>query len=393
MSNQGRTIKDTELMTDHENERLSQRLARLRSLLQEQTIEAFLVTSAANRRYLSGFRGSAGALLITRDTATIFTDFRYRTQVAHQSPHFTLCETSSEKPLSKALAATVRDMNLQAVSFESHHVTVAQHHALMEAFEEIADRDAPPALHPVDDLGASLREVKDPDERDLLRQAIAITDAAIEAVLPMLRPDQTERQVAWMLEVAMRERGAEAIAFPIIVAAGPNAALPHAETSDDLLGTGRPIVIDMGGRFQSYHADMTRTVVLGEPDAHFWHIYQTVWEAQTRAVAGIRPGMSGAEADTLAREVIEAAGFGEQFGHGLGHGVGLDIHEGPRLRRSEEQTLQAGNVFSVEPGIYLEGWGGVRIEDLVLLHEHGCEVLTRASKHPLISPGGEDKKG
>ncbi|NJN67127.1 MAG: aminopeptidase P family protein [Chloroflexaceae bacterium] len=376
-------------MTKDGNDQVSQRLTRLRSLLQERAIEAFLVTSAPNRRYLSGFRGSSGVLLITQDTATIFTDFRYRVQVTREAPRFTLREISGEHPFPKVLAATVREMQLRAVAFEAHAVAVAQHQAMVEACHEAASPDPAPSLHPVEDLVAPLREVKDSNELALLRRAIAITDAAVEAVLPSLRPDQTERQAAWMLEVAMRERGAEGVAFPLIVAAGPNAAQPHAEAGDDLLGTGRPIVIDMGSRFQGYHADMTRTVVLGEPDDRFWTIYDLVLGAQSCAVAGIRPGMSGVEADALARERIEAAGFGKEFGHGLGHGVGLDIHEGPRLRRGEpQQTLRVGNVFSVEPGIYLEGWGGVRIEDLVLLHVHGCEVLTHASKQPVVSPSG-----
>jgi Xaa-Pro aminopeptidase len=164
------------------------------------------------------------------------------------------------------------------------------------------------------------------------------------------------------------------------VAAGRNAAKPHAEPDDTPLGNGQPIIIDMGARYQGYHADLTRTIVLGEPDERFQQIYHIVLEAQQRAIAGLCAGMTGAEGDALARDHIAAAGYGEAFGHSLGHGVGLDIHEGPVLRRTSEQTLQAGSVFSVEPGIYLEEWGGVRIEDLALLREDGCEVLSRAPK-------------
>jgi Xaa-Pro aminopeptidase len=156
--------------------------------------------------------------------------------------------------------------------------------------------------------------------------------------------------------------------------------MPHAEPGDDLLGSGQPIVIDMGARYAGYHADMTRTVVLGTPDESFWNIYNVVLDAQQHAIRELRPGMSGPDADALARSKIEAAGFGETFGHSLGHGVGLHIHEGPSLSQSSKHTLRTGNVFSVEPGIYLDDWGGIRIEDLALLHEHGCEVLSQAPK-------------
>jgi len=186
-----------------------------------------------------------------------------------------------------------------------------------------------------------------------------------------------------MLEVAMRVGGAEAVAFPIIVAAGPNGAQPHASAGDTPLGSGRPIVIDMGARVDGYHADLTRTIVLGEPDARFRELYAIVRDAQARTIAGLRPGLPAHEADALARDYIAAAGYGEHFGHGLGHGVGLNIHEGPSLRRSatgSSAPLRPGMVTSVEPGIYLEGWGGIRIEDLVLITEGGCEVLSQAPK-------------
>jgi Xaa-Pro aminopeptidase len=183
-----------------------------------------------------------------------------------------------------------------------------------------------------------------------------------------------------MLEVAMRERGAEGISFPIIVAAGHKSAMPHAEPGDEPLGSGQPVVIDMGARYAGYHADLTRTVVLGTPDERFWNIYAIVLDAQQHAIRELRPGLSGLDADALARSKIEAAGFGDAFGHSLGHGVGLYIHEGPTLSQSSKHTLRAGNIFSVEPGIYLDDWGGIRIEDLALLHEHGCEVLSQAPK-------------
>ncbi|MFP4439907.1 MAG: M24 family metallopeptidase [Chloroflexaceae bacterium] len=368
------------------------RVARLRSRMREHAVEALLITSAANRRYLSGFTGSAGTLLIT-DTATlIFTDFRYRVQVARESPAFELREISSESPLPHLLAVAAQELGLQRIAFEAEHVSVAQHNQLVDALQEHADADTPPAaptLEPVEQMVEPLREVKDADEIATLRHAVAITDAAITAVIPQLQPEMTERQAAWMLEVALRERGADGVAFPIIVAAGPNAALPHARPDDTPLGTGRPIIIDMGAYYAGYHADLTRTITLGTPDTRFWEMYTLVLEAQQRAIAGLHAGISSLAVDALARDHITAAGYGDAFGHGLGHGVGLDIHEGPRLRRKpadpsgdedDPPVLPAGSVFSVEPGIYLEGWGGVRIEDLVWLHADHGELLSRAPK-------------
>ncbi len=357
-------------------------MERLRTRLREEQLAALLVTQPHNRRYLSGFDGSAGTLLITATAALLFTDFRYRARATAEAPAFVLHEVSNAHPLPQAVADAAAGLGLRQIAFEADHLTVAKHAELAATLEA---HEAPtPALEPTENLVCHLRETKDADELVLLRRAIAITDAAFLAVVPQLMPQHTEREVAWMLEVAMREGGAEALAFPIIVAAGSNAANPHATPGDAPLGSGVPILIDMGARYRGYHADMTRTITLGTPDDRFFAIYETVLRAQQHAAAHVRAGMRGEEADTLAREVIEAAGYGEQFGHGLGHGVGLDIHELPRLRPTDEETLRCGSVFSIEPGIYLDGWGGVRIEDLVLLHANGAETLTQTPKAPVF---------
>lgn len=365
---------------------MNNRIERLRARMRERSIEALLISAAANRRYISGFSGSNGALLVTQDAALIFTDFRYRAQVAREAPAFGLREISTQTPLAQRLAATAAELGLRRIAFEAGALSVAQHRQLLEAFnaqfgEERVEGDlrSVPTLDPSEGVVEALRAVKDAGEQAILRRAIAITDAAFEAVLPQLTPEHTERQAAWMFEVALRERGADGVAFPLIVAAGPNAALPHAHPGDDPLGAGRPIVIDMGALRDGYHADLTRTIVLGEPDERFWQIYTIVLEAQRRAIAGLQAGITGAAADALARDYITASGFGDNFGHGLGHGVGLNIHEGPRLRDNSE-PLPVGAIFSIEPGIYLEGWGGVRIEDLVLLRQDAAEVLSQARK-------------
>ena len=345
----------------------------------EQQIPALLVGSTANRRYLSGFEGSYGWLLITPDTALLFTDSRYTIQATRQAPNFTLRQVSNpDRTLPTLLAESAAELGLAAISCESAHLSLAAYQQLRQAVGEGVE------LKPSEGLVEALRETKDASELASLRHAIALTDRALTTVIEQLTPQTTEREVAWMLEVAMRSAGAEAVSFPIIVAAGPHSALPHAQPGNEAIGQGRPIVIDMGARVDGYHADLTRTILLGEPDARFWEIYQIVLAAQRRAIGGIRPGLPVHEADALARELITEAGYGAYFGHGLGHGVGLEIHEGPGLRRAAAESsstlLRPGMVVSVEPGIYLEGWGGVRIEDLILITEHGCEVLSQAPK-------------
>lgn len=357
---------------------MDHRLTRLREALAAADLPAVLVSAPANRRYLSGFTGSYGWLLVTPAEAILFTDGRYTLRAAREAPGVAVREVVNPgRPFPPMLAEAAAELGLARVAFEAAHMTVAEHGALARALGEGVE------LVPAEGLVEPLREQKDQAELATLRRAIAITDAAFTAVVERLTPATTERQAAWMLEMAMRVGGADEVAFPIIVAAGPNGAMPHATPGDEALGSGRPVVIDMGARLGGYHADLTRTIVLGEPDARFREIYAIVLGAQQAALAGLRPGLQAHAADALARDVIAAAGYGEQFGHGLGHGVGLNIHEGPALRRSatgSSAPLRPGMVTSVEPGIYLEGWGGVRIEDLAVVTEGGCEVLSRAPK-------------
>jgi Xaa-Pro aminopeptidase len=358
-----------------------ERITHLRRSLATKELPALLVTSAMNRRYLSGFSGSAGALLITPHHTLLFTDGRYTIQAADEAPDYDQRQiVNPGRLLTDLLKEAVAELELTTIGVEAAHMSIGEFEQLRRVLGDAV------TLKPVDGLIEPLREVKDEQEIATLRKAIAITDAALEAVAPRLTPELSERQAAWLLETALREGGADAVSFPIIVAAGPNAARAHHQPGDTPLGSGRPIVIDMGARLNGYHADLTRTLVLGEPDAQFWTIYDTVLKAQRTALAGLRPGISGHAADMLARDVIIAAGYGEAFSHSLGHGVGLNIHEGPSLRRAPEgkedasPQLQAGMVTSIEPGIYLAGWGGVRIEDLALITPEGCEVLSHAPK-------------
>ena len=361
---------------------MQHRLERFRQALEEQQLDALIVTNGLNRRYLSGFTGSAGTLLITSDHALLISDFRYETQAKIEAPNYEFRLVNSEAAIAEALPGWVREFGLARLGFEASTVSVAQ---LSTWRKELATAETQVDLVETEGLVEQLRRVKDPAEIALLRRAVAIGDEAFAAIRATLRPTMREREVAWELEKAMRERGAEGLAFDIIVAGGDNGSRPHARAGDAELGVGRPIVMDFGARVDGYHGDMTRTLILGEADEQFWTIYNIVLEAQQKAEAAIQAGMTGPAADALARDHITAAGYGEAFGHGLGHGVGLAIHEEPRLSHLRQNALPAGAVVSVEPGIYLPGWGGVRIEDLVIITETGVEVLTQSSKDPVIA--------
>lgn len=361
---------------------MQHRLERLRQALHERQLDALIITNPLNRRYLSGFTGSAGVLLIMHDRVLLMSDFRYETQAKLEAPNFEFRLLLSDSAFTKLLPGLIQEFGIQKLGFEATTVSVAQFSGWRK---ELAAAGSQVQLFETEGLIEHLRQIKDSSEIELLRRAVAIGDAAFAAIQPMLRPAMREREVAWELEKAMRERGAEGLAFEIIVAAGDNGSRPHARAGDEQLGVGRPIVMDFGARVNGYHGDMTRTVILGEADEKFWTIYNIVLEAQQQAEAEIRAGMTGPQADAIARDRIAAAGYGDEFGHSLGHGVGLAIHEEPRLSHLRQDLLSAGAVVSVEPGIYLPGWGGVRIEDLVVITETGIEVLTQSSKEPVVA--------
>ncbi len=345
----------------------------VRDWLRESEADALLVSSDYNRRYLSGFTGSSGWLLISATTALLITDSRYTEQAGKQAPDFTIV------PQSGQLASLLLDLSKQhgfgRLAFESDHVSVAAYDTYREALKGEVDLVASQGV--VEDL----RVAKEPDEVAALQRAITIADNALAELLTWLRPGVTEKDVAWRLEVLMREAGAEGLSFPSIVAAGPNGAMPHHRPGDDIIPRDTFIVMDFGCIADGYCSDMTRTVALGTPSPEMQAVYELVFKAQETAASQVRAGMSGVEADALAREVIVAAGHGDHFGHGLGHGVGLEIHEAPRLSPLAGDTpLPAGAVFSIEPGVYLPGVGGVRIEDLVVLREDGADVLTGSPK-------------
>ncbi len=361
------------------------RLARLRERMAKEGIEAYWVGTAGENlgrehlRYLTGFQGSTGWLLLTQERALFLADGRYWERVRRECPDVELVKVQGR--MTETFAAVVEELGIRQIAFPSETMTLAfweqVKRGLAEAGVEVEWLPRERELY-------ALRAVKEPEEVEALRRAVALTDEAFAHLVEVLRPGMTEREVAWAFERYVRERGYR-LAFETIVAAGPGGAEPHHETGETVLEAGVPIVIDLGAVVDGYHADMTRTVVLGEPrDPEFLEAYRVVLEAQERAEAGMRAGMALAEADRLARERIEAAGYGEYFLHSLGHGVGLEIHEPPRMAPTQEGVLEAGMAVTVEPGIYLAGRWGIRIEDLVIVREDGVEVLTQTPKDPVL---------
>ncbi|MBK9054332.1 MAG: aminopeptidase P family protein [Chloroflexi bacterium] len=352
------------------------RLAVVRTMLEEWQVDGLLVTSPANRRWLSGFTGSAGKLLITADKALLATDFRYWTQAAAEAHQFTLYKQVSSQEDADAF---IRSAGAVTIGLEALHTTLNEMNK-NRRIEGINWKQIGGDLE-------ELRQVKSEEELKAIRAAARITDLTMSQFPKLARPGLTERQLAWELEKFMREAGAESLSFPVIVSSGPNAAKPHHRWSERAVQIGDPIIVDMGAVIDGYGSDLTRTFHLGgEPNQKFWDVYSVVDEAQRRALTQMEPGMLCREVDALARDVIAAAGYKEQFGHGLGHGVGLAGHEKPQLSSlaPDSAILLEGVVVTVEPGIYIEGWGGVRIEDLVLTTAEGVEFLSQCPKTPVI---------
>lgn len=346
------------------------RIERLRPILNEHGLDGMLIQKAENRTYLSGFTGSAGVAIISSTERVLIVDFRYVERAAEEALGFEVVR--APRQILDTLAALVKERGWRRLGFESDAVTVKQH-------REYVERLAPTELVAIDGIDR-LRWVKEPAELDRIKTAASIADGAFAHIQAYLRPGVAERDVATELAFYMRRHGAEEEAFESIVASGPRSSQPHAGTSDRTMTRGDFVTLDFGARFRRYVSDCTRTIVLDPASPRHREIYAIVLQAHQTAMAGLKPGMTGREGDALARAVIASAGYGDAFGHGLGHGVGLAIHEGPTLSPREDATLQAGMVVTIEPGIYLSGWGGVRIEDLVVITEDGCQSLTQAPK-------------
>ena len=353
---------------------IGQRLDNLRAAVYEKGIDGLLISDDENRRYLSGFVGSAGYLFVTSDGAVLATDFRYTEQATEQAPNYRVDRISGKLDWLPGLCA---EFGVKKLGFEADDITVSQFERFKQAF---GDKGSETSLESTAGLTLELRAVKDERELGLLSRAIQIGDEAFDEVSVEIEPGMTEAEVAERIEQAVKSRGAESVSFETIVAAGPNAARPHHRAGDTVIREGHTIVIDMGARYQGYCSDLTRTIVLGDADDKTKRVYDIVLSAQLAAIELVEAGMTGAETDMLARKVIQETGHGDDFGHSLGHGVGLQVHENPGVGPTSKGELKDGMVFTIEPGIYLQGWGGVRIEDIAVLEQGKARVISKARK-------------
>lgn len=349
---------------------MEERLANLRKALVKQGRYGVLISQPENRRYLSGFTGSAGYLFITKDQANFITDFRYEGQALEEAKGFKI-EIHGRKWLDK-LKEIMIECPVDKLLFEEQ-ITYQLYKELELQFERLE-------LKPIGSVLEELRLKKNQKELELIRNAISIADEAFEHILPFLKPGVKELDISLELEFFMRKKGASGIAFDIIVASGERSALPHGVASTKAIQSGDFVTMDFGAVVEGYHSDITRTVVIDKADEKQKNIYEIVLEAQKLAIEGVRPGQAAESVDKIARDYIDSMGYGKNFGHGLGHGVGLQIHEGPRLGPGSSIVLEAGMVVTIEPGIYIPHWGGVRIEDMVLVTTEGYEILTQAPK-------------
>ena len=351
------------------------RLQKLRQRLGDEELDATLISQAENRRYLSGFDGSAGILLISQESAILATDFRYIEQAKMQSPDFEVVRVKGE--LADWFPELALELGVRRIGFEGNHISVAAYHQLTEALDKKRHQGRIQLIS-TEGVVESLRAIKEPGEIELITQAVELANAALDHAKAIIQPGMREKEVAWELERFLREQGSEPLPFDLIVASGPNSALPHAKPSERTISPGEPVVIDIGGRLGGYCSDMSRTIYLGNEDKVFKKIYDVVLGAQLTAIATLEAGMSGDQSDRLARMVIEQAEYGEAFGHGLGHGIGLAAHEGPRLGPGSSDIIADGMVFTIEPGIYLAGWGGVRIEDVVVVEKGRPRMIAKS---------------
>jgi Xaa-Pro aminopeptidase/Xaa-Pro dipeptidase len=347
------------------------RIKRLQTRLADNRLDALLVTDPLNVRYLCGYTGSNGALLVTRKAAWFYTDFRYREQIRHE------VKGCRKRVLARNLYAQfpVKDLGgVRRLGVEQAHLTLALYRLLRKQLKRVR---LVPSPSPVPDM----RRTKGPSELATIEHAQRAVEAAFDRVLPLLRPGTTERDIALRIEADFRRQGE--VAFESIIASGPNGAKPHAGFSDRKLSPGDSVTIDIGCRIAGYCSDMTRTVFIGRARPELRRVYAIVLEAQQRALALIRPGARAADVDAAARDHIRQSGYAKEFGHSLGHGVGLAVHELPTLAATSKEVLAAGDVVTVEPGIYLPGIGGVRIEDMMLVTRAGQRNLTRTPKELL----------
>lgn len=348
---------------------MNNRIVKLRSIMQEKNLDAILTYKPENRYYITGFTGSTGYGLITKDKEIFITDFRYLEQVKKECVGFTLEENSKLKPVTDIL----KNLNIHRLGIEEDYVTYGQY---KEFTEKLVDTE----LVPLDGVITKLRAAKSQEEIEFIQKAAAITDEAFSHILTFIRPGISEEDIALELEFFMKKKGATKNSFDPIVASGERSALPHGRASSKIIEAGDFLTLDFGCVYKGYSSDMTRTLVVGEATQKQKEIYYTVLEAQEKSLTAVKPGLTGIQLDNIARDIITEKGYGQYFGHGLGHGVGLEVHELPHVNAIGKAEMEPGNVITIEPGIYLPGFGGVRIEDLVVVTDSGYRVLSKSTK-------------
>lgn len=348
---------------------MNKNIYKIRLLLKEKSLDGILLYKPENRRYVSGFTGSTGYVLITETDAKFITDFRYIEQATVQCDGFEIIETGNKKTIVDVL----NELTLFKLGVEEDYMTYGQ-------FIELTNKLMGTKLVPLEGAILKLRSVKTSDEIKNIKKAANIADRAFEHILKFIKPGLTELDIALELEFFMKKKGASKLSFEPIVASGKRSSLPHGIASDKIIETGDMITLDFGCVYNGYCSDMTRTIVLGRADDKQKEIYNIVLEAQKTSLKAVKPGITGAELDVIARNIINDNGYGQYFGHGLGHGVGLEVHELPRINACGNVPMEPGMVITIEPGIYIPNFGGVRIEDLVLVTDKGHEVLSKSTK-------------
>jgi len=351
------------------------RLEQMRLKLPEKEVEGILLTQLDNLSYISGFTGSTAVALVTLKEAIFFVDSRYEVQAKAECPGFEVQKVADS--LLITAAKTAQEMGVGRLGFEQDHLTFKQHADLTKEAPDLT-------LVPLSGLVEEMRQIKDEGEVALIRAACEIVDKTFEHILPFIKPGASERDIALELEWHMRHLGADREGFDTIIASGARSAMPHGKASEKIIEKGDFVTLDFGPRRKGYHADLTRTVVVGPPTEEQKKVYQTVLEAQMKAIEALQPGIEGKAVDEIARSHIRNAGYGDYFGHGLGHGLGRAVHDGATTSPKSEITLQAGMITTIEPGIYIPDWGGVRIEDDCLITDSGYEILTHAHKDLIV---------
>lgn len=350
------------------------KLQKLRKILQEQNIDGVLITNEYNRRYMTGFTGTAGVAIVSQNDAVFITDFRYTEQATAQIKDYRIVQ--HEVTLLEEIATQVKAMGIKLLGFEKDSVSYGTY----ELYKNVIQAD----LVPVSGLIEKIRLIKTEQEINIIKVACEIADHAFTHILDYIKPGKTELDVSNELEFFMRQQGATQSSFDTIVASGLRSALPHGVATNKVIEKGDFVTLDFGALYNGYISDITRTVAVGEPSEKLVEMYNTVLTSQLLALEKVGPGLTGIQADAIARDYLTEKGYGEAFGHSLGHGIGLEVHEGPGLSKRSNTVLEPGMAVTIEPGVYVPGVGGVRIEDDILITESGNELLTHSTKELII---------